>query len=888
MYLGFFSGVIIAFFLTSASSVSYAADPSLTQEQLRQLQQLPAAEREALLRALQSGAPARRVQIPGRPETVQPHPTVAFPEPDIDLSGLQAPRIKGGDTILVRFTPAPKTASPKQILFVLDRFGGIVLPEVGRIILAGLNADQAAARLAAEPAFEGVLIEVELLPVEKELKAFGYDLFVRAREAFAPATDIPIPAGYVLGPGDSVLVQLFGKRNVEYELVITRDGLLLFPELGPIPVAGLRFSQLRRRIRARVENQLIGVKASVTLGRLRSIRVFVLGNVERPGSYTVSGLSTLTNALLMSGGIKRSGSLRSIELKRQGKVVSRMDLYDLLLRGDTRADVRLLPGDVIFVPPIGRTAGVGGWVRRPAVYELKDERTVQDLIRIAGGLLPDAFAQATQITRILASGERILMDVDLTKPEFQPVRVRDGDVVRVAPALERVERVVTLTGSVQRPGDYQWVPGMRLIDLIPSVSHLLPEVDARYLLVQRENPADRKLELLSANLIDALEDPESAANLVLQPRDRVRVFDLQTDRSTVIEPLLDRIRVQSSPEKPVPEISIIGTVHHPGRYPLSSNMKVSDLLTAAGGLSDRSYTLEAELTRFRVVDGKKREQQRWDIDLERILARPNGELDITLAPYDQINIRRIPNWDEVGTIEVIGEAKFPGTLVVARGEMLSNVIKRVGGLTDEAYPRGAIFTRESVRQREQEQLERLALQLEKDLVVIRVEAEELGVDKERALAEARLLLARIRGTRAVGRMVIKLNAILQDQEEFDIRVQPGDKLIIRQRPEVVTVVGEVYHATTRLLQKKLKRDDVIRLSGGVTERGNKKAIFVVHADGSVSPPRGPSGGNIKMAPGDVIVVPLKVDRINKLKLITDITQIIFQLALSAATVAAID
>jgi protein involved in polysaccharide export with SLBB domain len=317
-------------------------------------------------------------------------------------------------------------------------------------------------------------------------------------------------------------------------------------------------------------------------------------------------------------------------------------------------------------------------------------------------------------------------------------------------------------------------------------------------------------------------------------------------------------------------------------------MKVSDLLTAAGGLSDRSYTLEAELTRFRVVDGKKREQQRWDIDLERILARPNGELDITLAPYDQINIRRIPNWDEVGTIEVIGEAKFPGTLVVARGEMLSNVIKRVGGLTDEAYPRGAIFTRESVRQREQEQLERLALQLEKDLVVIRAEAEEIGVDKERALNEARLLLQRIRGTRAVGRMVISLDAILQDQEEFDIRVQPGDKLIIRQRPEVVTVVGEVYHATTRLLQKKLKRDDVIRLSGGVTERGNKKAIFVVHADGSVSPPRGPSGGNIKMAAGDVIVVPLKVDRINKMKLITDITQIIFQLAFSAAAIAAID
>ncbi|MEE9157620.1 MAG: SLBB domain-containing protein, partial [Gammaproteobacteria bacterium] len=750
VYFGCSSGVILAFSLFSVSLLSFAATPVLTQEQLQKLRQLPAAEREALLRA--PGRPGKMLQ---GAERVRPGPSEVSPTGGIELNTIEEPpRIKGGDTILVTFTPIQKTAPtpqekkqmpiPGQKIFILDQFGALVLPDAGRIILAGLDEEEAAARLGAEPVFEELIVKVKLLPVEKELKAFGYQLFTRAPESFAPATDIPIPADYVVGPGDTVLLQLFGKQNVEYELVITRDGLLLFPDIGPIPVAGLKFSQLRRRIHSRVQKQFIGVKASVTLGRLRSIRVFVLGDVKRPGSYTVSGLSTLTNALFASGGIKKVGSLRDIQLKRRGKTISRMDLYDLLLRGDTRADVRLLPGDVIFVPPIRRTAAIAGWVRRPAIYELKNEITVGDLITMAGGLLPDAFAQAAQIKRILANGERTLLDVDLTQREFRKMTLHDGDVVRIASALDRVEHMVTLSGHVQRPGDYQWKPGMRLTDLVSSTSALMPEVDARYLLVKRENPINRHIELLSTNLEVALENPEGRANIRLQPRDEVRVFDIHSDRSAVIEPLLDRITAQSSPNSPVPEVSVIGTVHHPGRYPLSSNMKVSDLLRAAGGLTDRAYTLEAELTRFRIVDGKKREQSRWALNIADLLTNDESPTNIALTSYDQINVRRVPQWDEVGSIEIIGEARFPGHYLIARGESLSNVLKRAGGLTDQAYPRGVVFIRESVREREQEQLDQLTLQLERDIVSVVAQGEEFGVDKRAALAEARLLLDRIR------------------------------------------------------------------------------------------------------------------------------------------------
>ena len=309
-YFGCSARIALAALVLALSPMSEAAT-RVSEQQLQQLRQLSPAERDALLRALQKDTAAPRGQVPSRPETFEPGSMEEGPAVAIDLGPPQPPRIKGGDTILVRFTPPrgtkritpPSDSAPiraqadetqkktsEQALFMLDRFGGLVLPEVGRIILAGLNEEEAAARLAVEPAFDGLLIEVKLLPVEKELKPFGYDLFSGAPKTFAPATHIPVPADYIVGPGDTVLVQLFGKQNAEYELLVTRDGVLLFPEIGPIPVAGLTFSQLRQRIEGRVQRQLIGVRASITLGKLRSIRVFVLGDVERPGSYTVSGL----------------------------------------------------------------------------------------------------------------------------------------------------------------------------------------------------------------------------------------------------------------------------------------------------------------------------------------------------------------------------------------------------------------------------------------------------------------------------------------------------------------------------------------------------------------------------------------------------------------------
>jgi len=880
-----------------------AVPPFLNKEQLQMLQRLSPTERENLLRFLQEN---KRVRQPAPvPTTNTPSSETEAEQTPPPLQRPNVPRLKAGDTVLIKFqrelptddsrrvSPAEENTKkekeeklPEQRIFVIDRFGSIRLDGTGQILIQGLNESEAAERIQAEPEFKNVVVTVKLLPVEAPLKPFGYDLFKSTARAPVSPTDIPVPADYVIGPGDTVVVQIYGKENAERELVVSREGEIPFPGIGPIRVAGLTFSQMEREIKTRVAKRLIGISVSVTLGRLRTVRVFVLGEVERPGSYNVSGFSTMTNALIASGGIKSIGSLRNVQLKRGGKTVGRMDLYDLLLNGDSSSDSRLLAGDAIFVPPVGARVGVAGSVRRPAIYELKNERSVGELISMAGGLTADAYLKSVQIERIRENRERTRLDLDMTEPQNARAEVHDGDVVTVKSVLKREEGIVTLIGHVQRPGKYSWRPNMRLSDLVPSVEVLLPQVDAGYALIKREREDDQSIELLSVNLARAMAHPGDGVDPVLRSRDEVYIFDAVSDRSSVILPLLKEARAHASPDRPIREVAIEGSVHHAGRYPLGPNMRVSDLIAAAGGLNNEAYLLGGELTRFDTVAGEAREFSREQIDVGAAL-RGGDVGDPILKPHDRLVVRRIPGWDVVGQVELMGEVRFPGKYPAVRGEKLSSLIKRAGGLTREAYPRGAIFVRESVRAREQEHFTRLTAQLERDLAISVAEAPGIGERKDTALAEGQTLLRQMRAARATGRLVINLEDILRDGSDFDVELEDGDRLFIPKRPHEVTVLGEVYYPTAHVYNKNLQRDEYVQLSGGVTERGNKGAVYVVHADGSVTPPLGWFNSNVDVGPGDTIVVPLKVDRVSSLKVATDISQIIFQLAVAVAAFNAI-
>src|ERR1700730_9223161 len=302
--------------------------------------------------------------------------------------------------------------------YTLNRFGVLDIPGLPSIPLAGLTASEATSRLSADPELRDFIVKVTLLRLksvgEEALKPFGYDLFEGVPSTFAPVSDIQVPPDYIVGPGDKIQVQLYGNKPASYSLTVGRDGRINFPELGPINVSGLTFQNAQAAIEQRVSAQLIGSRVSVTMGDLRSIRIFVLGEAEKPGSYTVSGLSTMTNALFVSGGVKKIGSLRKIELRRNARLVTVLDLYDLLLHGNTNADQQVMPGDVIFIPPIGATVSVYGAVRRPAIYELKSEKSVEEVIDIAGGLLPDADGKQAQLERIQPSRLREMHNIDLT------------------------------------------------------------------------------------------------------------------------------------------------------------------------------------------------------------------------------------------------------------------------------------------------------------------------------------------------------------------------------------------------------------------------------------------------------------------------------------------
>ena len=526
----------------------------------------------------------------------------------------------------------------------LDRLGRFEVPELGSIALAGLTEMQAEQRLSVAPQLKEFRVDIVRLPLERlgeeALKPFGYDLFAGIPTTFAPATDVPVPAEYVVGPGDQIRVQLYGDVNESYVLTVGRDGRIDFPELGPVEVAGQTFTQVRQDLEGRVSRQMIGTVASVSMGETRSIRVFVLGEAYRPGSYTVSGLSTITNALFVSGGVKEIGSLRNVQLKRRGQVVSRLDLYDLLLRGDTTDDSRLLPGDVIFIPPVGKTVTVTGEVRRPAIYEIAGETSPRQMVELAGGLTAEADTTFVRIERTSEQRQRVTVDVDLAQGG-PAVALASGDVLRVLPIRATLENSVLVQGHVLRPGAFQYRPGMRISDVIGSLDELKPRADMHYVLVRRELPPDRIVTVHSADLARALAARGSDSDLLLQPRDRIVVFDNETNRERVLEPLFDELRLQSRIDRPMQIVGVGGRVRAPGRYPLEPGMHVSDLIRAGGNLEEAAYGGQAELSRHRVINGEYRQVDLVVVDLAALM-RGEQSADVALEPYDYLNVKVMP------------------------------------------------------------------------------------------------------------------------------------------------------------------------------------------------------------------------------------------------------
>ncbi|AHI29128.1 SLBB domain-containing protein [Marinobacter similis] len=728
------------------------------------------------------------------------------------------------------------------------------------------------------------------------LKPYGYDLFRGSPTTFAPVTEIPIPSEYTLGPGDVLRIQLWGKENQNLELPISRDGTISFPQSGPMSVAGLSFDEAKQQITTKVSEQYIGVQVSVSLGELRSMRVFVLGEARNPGSYSVSSLSTITNALYVSGGIKLNGSLRNLQHKRNGKLVGTLDLYDLLLKGDSSDDTRLQPGDVIFIPPVGNRVGIKGEVYRPALYELSNEETLADLVQMAGGLTPQAYPQRINIERTNDDFLRIITEADYTARKGKNARIQAGDTVSIPSISDITGQYVEISGAATRPGRFAWMPGMRVSSVIKNLNaDLTPVADKRYAAIVRTDKATDRVSVLNLRLRKAVQNPGSEFDIPLHEKDQLLFFSdagkvqggeegRNYTRASLFTPVLKRLKSQATPSSPQKTVRITGPVRYPGEYPLPASRQLSDAIFVAGGLKDSASLYHAEVARYTADENGIGKTNILNVNLEDAMA---GNGNLTLQSRDRILIKSIPDFAKTSTIELEGEVRYPGQYTFRDGETLKQVIERAGGLTDNAFPRGAVFTRAKLRQLEAQRLREAEERLQGDLLGVQLEGDGVGGQSADRVQQVEDLLGDVQRSRPVGRMVVDLEAVLNDGDYQAIRLQDGDSLTVPTIPQSVTVFGEVQFPTSHLHQASLTVDDYLERSGGPTRQADESRVYVVKADGSVMLPeesRWFGGRSQKLEPGDTVIMPIDVDRLNQLELWTNVSQIVYQMALGAAAV----
>lgn len=899
-----------------------------TEDQLRLFQNLSPDQQQAILQqvggqggggANESSTPRTQVQPAERRSTpAVSAPTVLGPD-DLVVVELALPgtmpkgNVRSGTTQDPSAETAPRRLRPAATLdaeaqkrlqdiisavqarnpYRLDRSGQLNLPGFAPILLGGLDDTQAVQRLSVEPALLQLDISFQRLPVNKVgaegLKPFGYDMFDSVASGFLQLADIPVPAEHVVGPGDELNVQLYGSQNRIQRLVVSRDGTVSFPELGPIRVGGMRFTEARAAIQGRVSQQMIGVQANVTMGDTRSIGIQVQGEVRRRGSHTVPGLATMTTALYVSGGITEIGSLRQVQLIRQGRVVRTLDLYDQLMQGNTADDAMLQAGDVVFVPPVGQTVSVEGEVKRPAIYELRGETTAAALVQMAAGLTTEADPSRSSLNRVDEQFRRVVLDIDFRPGAGGNTVLRNGDALRVARLRPQIDSGVTIEGHVHRPGVVAWRDGMRLSDVLYSIDELKPSADARYVLVRRESGADRRIEVLSADLVAALAQRGSAADIALQPRDRITVFDLSPGRDRIIKPILDELRLQSGLARPTEVVRVEGRIKVPGEYPLEPGMTISDLLRAGGNLDSAAFGGQAELARYEVNEAGTRQTELISVNLAALL-RGDATADIPLRPFDYLLIKETPDWTEQESVTLQGEVRFPGTYPIRRGETLHEVIQRAGGLTPRAFIKGSAFTRAYLRDNERKQKEQLIERLRGDLAAMSLQAAAADqATASQSLAASQSLLAQLQSAIPVGRMVIDLPGLLAAGKgsDKDIALRDGDLLVVPQERQEVTIIGEVQNATSHLFRSGLDRDGYIALSGGMTRKADKRQIYVVRADGSTVQMGNRllrRGYDVAMQPGDTIVVPVDTERMPALPLWQAVTSIIYNLAISVAAI----
>ena len=780
-----------------------------------------------------------------------------------------------------------------------------------------------------------------------DLKPFGEDA-LRAHGDQTAQLPMDLPAGpdYVVGPGDGLEIDLWGSATQpRLYRVVDREGRVSLPEVGPLPVSGRSIAEVQTAVQQALRSQFRDMSADVSLARLRTVRVYVVGDVENPGAYDISSLSTALNALVTAGGTTSGGTLRNVKHMRGDQLVEDVDVYDLLLRG-VRAGVKPLEsGDTLLVSPSGPRVTVEGMVRRPAIYELRDEKNLAQVLDLAGGILPTASLRHVEVERIEAHDKRTILSLDLppgddaaiTK-QFQAFPVRDGDRIRIRSIAPSTRDAVYLEGQVLRSGRYSYKPGMRVTDLFSSYNDLMPEPDS-YAEIVRLVPPDFHPEVESFDLAAALAKPENSPKL--DPLDTVRIYsrydfvnvptvmvsgevrrpggyrttgqvhlrdavyeaggvsqDAALDAAQLIrynpdgtlrittvnlakalagdpmENLLlqprDRLLVHRNAQRvDPPTVYVRGEVSAPGRFPLTGNLRVSDLIALSGGLKRSAFSGTADLTRYVGPDPNRQfDGEHFKVDLAKAMSGDPAD-DLSLRDGDVLTISRIPGWEDRGaSVTIAGEVTHAGSYGIRPGEHLSSLLARAGGFLPTAYPQAAVFERTDVRQLQEKTRQDLIARVQQQVANVKVSVDASPADQaalqQAALEQRQRVLEALQSAPVTGRMVVHIPL---DIKKFagspdDIELRAGDTLEVPKKPEFVVVGGQVYNANALTYEPRRTVGWYLSRAGGPTQLADKGGIFVIRADGSVVSGRGSDWWSrniqsVRVEPGDSIIVPEK-------------------------------
>jgi len=695
------------------------------------------------------------------------------------------------------------------------------------------------------------------------LKRFGSEVFVnrdtsaigRGSSGRDTPLDVPMGPDYVVGPGDTLTINMWGGMTQSITRIIDRDGRILLPDAGSLEVAGLPLQQAEDLIESKLKQQYRNVQATVTVSRLRSVRVYVVGDVQRPGGYDISSLATPLSALYAAGGPTSIGSLRVVRHYRRQKLIEDVDLYDFLLHGIRNGSARFESGDTLLVPPAGAQVAISGSIKRPAIYELKPgESTLASVIEDAGGYTAAASLSHITIERIDANRRRETVTLNiadekssqLDRQAIAAFQVRDGDRIRIAPILPYSQRAIYLEGHVVRPGRLPYTDGMRLSDVLHSYQDMLPE-PASHAEIVRLIPPDLHAETIDFDVPEVL---IGNANLNLQPFDTIRIFG--------------RYEVDA------PKVTIQGEVLRPGTYPLSKGMTAAQLVRMAGGFKRDALLDSADLTSYGIMNGNRIDGRLATIPIGAAVAGTEPNRSFPLKPGDILTIHQITGWNDIGeSVKIEGQVRFPGTYGFQEGERLSSVLRRAGGFRDTAYPRGAVLVRDQVRELQETSRQELIRQIETNSAAARLSPNLGGGDTAGTLqlikAQQDEVLSNLKNHPPTGRQVVHISADIDSwaNTPADIELRRGDVLTIPKRPSFVLVTGQVYNATAITFTPGKSAGWYLSHAGGTNTAANRKEIFIIRANGSVVGRH--SGGwfdanvlSTKLDPGDVVVVPQKI------------------------------